>query len=236
MPAEHLRGSFEPLADPRPGDAAWPEMAWPVAAGTVLRGRVVELTPSSAESDAAGLFTALDDDAVWAHVGGRPCSVRETAERIRAGSGSARQPWTLRTVVAHRGLPSGCVLGSTSYLDVQPVNAALEIGSTTYAPAVWGGPVNPETKLLLLGYAFDVLGAGRVQLKTDIRNTRSQRAIERLGARYEGVLRRHMRRDDGTMRDTVMFSIIAEEWPAVHEALTKRVAAAVAAEEGSALN
>jgi RimJ/RimL family protein N-acetyltransferase len=84
--------------------------------------------------------------------------------------------------------------------------------------------VNPESKLLLLEYAFGVLGAGRVQLKTDVRNERSQRAIERLGATYEGILRRYQRRADGTVRDTVMFSITAEDWPRVSSALRARVA------------
>lgn len=70
--------------------------------------------------------------------------------------------------------------------------------------------VNPDTKLLLLGLAFDTLGAGRVQLKTNVRNVRSQRAIDRLGARYEGTLRRYQRRADGTVRDTALFSIVAE--------------------------
>ncbi len=83
--------------------------------------------------------------------------------------------------------------------------------------------MNPETKLLLLGHAFDVLGAGRVQLKTDVRNVRSQQAIARLGARYEGTLRRYQRRADGTVRDTVLFSILAEEWPAVRDALRARL-------------
>ncbi|AMB58182.1 GNAT family N-acetyltransferase [Microterricola viridarii] len=227
---------FVPRPDPRPADTAWPEMSWPVPGDTVLRGRLVELATGDAERDAAELFTALDDDAVWTHVAGRPRTIDDAAQRLRAATRPTRQQWTMRTLHEHRGLPAGSVIGSTSLIDVQPENASLEIGSTTYAPAVWAGPVNPETKLLLLGYAFDTLGAGRVQLKTDIRNTRSQRAIERLGARYEGVLRRHMRRDDGTVRDTVMFSIIAEEWPEVRSALQKRVDAAVAAEQGSALN
>ena len=80
-------------------------------------------------------------------------------------------------------------------------------------------------KLLLLGYAFDTLHMGRVQLKTDIRNHRSQQAIARLGATYEGVLRRYQRRVDGTVRDTVMFSITAEEWPSVRDRLSDRVSA-----------
>ena len=82
----------------------------------------------------------------------------------------------------------------------------------------------PTPRLLLLGYAFDELGAGRVQFKTDVRNTRSQRAIARLGARYEGTLRRHQRRADGTVRDTVVFSVLAEEWPEVRQGLLARLA------------
>jgi RimJ/RimL family protein N-acetyltransferase len=231
-----MGSAFQAQQDPRPLDTAWPELSWPIPAATALTGRLVRLDMVDADADAAGLFAALDDDAVWAHVAGRPRSVDDVRQRIASGESHTRQQWTMRTVREHRGLPVGSVIGSTSYLDVQPGNAVLEIGSTTYAPTVWGGPVNPETKLLLLEYAFGTLSAGRVQLKTDIRNERSQRAIERLGARFEGVLRRHMRRDDGTMRDTVMFSIIAEEWPAVRAGLRNRVDAALAAEQGPTLN
>ena len=113
------------------------------------------------------------------------------------------------------GLAAGTVIGTSSYLDVSVPDARLEIGSTAYDRRVWGTAVNPEAKLLLLSHAFDALGAGRVQLKTDVRNQRSQRAIARLGARYEATLRRYQRRSDDTVRDTVLFSILAEEWPAV---------------------
>jgi RimJ/RimL family protein N-acetyltransferase len=88
---------------------------------------------------------------------------------------------------------------------------------------VWGTKVNPEAKLLLLTYAFEVLGMGRVQLKTDVRNARSQRAIAGIGATYEGLLRRYNRRADGTMRDSVLFSVTAEDWPHVREHLTQRL-------------
>lgn len=228
--------SFAPLADPRPGEGPWPVMPWPVPAGTELCGRVVRLSQSDPAADAGGLAAALDDDAVWAHVPGRPDGVDGYRERLLQGEAPGRQQWTLRLAAAHRGLPAGTVVGSTSFLDVAPGNAALEIGSTSYAPSVWAGPVNPEAKLLLLEYAFETLNAGRVQLKTDIRNVRSQRAIERLGARFEGVLRRQMRRADGSLRDTVLFSIIAEEWPAVRAGLENRVDAALTAEQGAALN
>jgi RimJ/RimL family protein N-acetyltransferase len=129
----------------------------------------------------------------------------------------------VRLAKPYRGLPAGAFVGTTSYLDVSTTDARLEIGSTAYAPAVWGSAVNPDAKLQLLALAFEVLGAGRVQLKTDVRNIRSQQAIARLGARYEGTLRRYQRRADGTVRDTAMFSVIAEEWPAVRASLELRL-------------
>jgi RimJ/RimL family protein N-acetyltransferase len=114
------------------------------------------------------------------------------------------------------GLAAGSVVGTSSYLDTSASDARLEIGFTAYTPVVWAGVVNPETKLLLLGYAFDVLGAG---------HARSQQAIARLGAQYEGVLRRYQRRSDDTVRDTMMFSVLAEEWPTVRAALIARLEA-----------
>ena len=122
-------------------------------------------------------------------------------------------------------MAAGAVVGVTSYLYASPADARLEIGSTIYAPAVWASQVNPEAKLLLLEHAFDMLGVGRVQLKTDARNVRSQQAIARLGARYEGTLRRERRRADGTVRDSVLFSIVDEEWPAVRAGLLARIGA-----------
>lgn len=114
-------------------------------------------------------------------------------------------------------------MGTSTYLDVSTADARLEIGSTAYVPAAWGTAVNPDTKIAMLTYAFEVLGVGRVQLKTDVRNVRSQQAIARLGARYEGTLRRYQRRTDGSMRDTVLFSIVVEDWPAVRTALERRL-------------
>ncbi len=115
-------------------------------------------------------------------------------------------------------------MGTSSYLGVSVADARLEIGSTAYSPPVWASVVNPEVKLLLFEHAFEVLRVGRVQLKTDVRNVRSQQAIARLGARYEGTLRRYQRRADGSVRDTVMFSVTAEEWPAVRDGLLARLA------------
>lgn len=114
---------------------------------------------------------------------------------------------------------TGRAVGSTSYLDVSRPDRRLEIGSTWLHASVRRSAVNTACKLLLLQHAFDTLGANRVQLKTDARNLRSQAAIERLGARREGVLRAHMVMWDGYIRDTVMYSVIAPEWPEVKQRL-----------------
>lgn len=205
---------FEPRIDPRPGDAPWGQVVWPVPEGTVLAVGAVELALTTAD-DAADLFSALDDDRVWAHVRGRPESVDQLIQSLAVARSHGRWAWTVRR--------DGQVVGTTSYLEISPIDARLEIGFTLYAPDVWGSDVNPSCKLLLMSWAFDN-GFGRVQLKTDIRNARSQQAIARLGAQYEGVLRRYQRRQDGSVRDTVLFSVIAEEWPAVRAALEERIA------------
>jgi RimJ/RimL family protein N-acetyltransferase len=103
----------------------------------------------------------------------------------------------------------------TRYMDIQPRNRALEIGGTWYAAAFQRTAANTECKYLLLRHAFETLGCQRVQFKTDLRNERSQRAIERIGATREGVLRSHMLLPDGTLRSSVYFSILENEWPAV---------------------
>lgn len=92
-----------------------------------------------------------------------------------------------------------------------------------YDPRVWGTAVNPETKYLLLRHCFEDLGYGRVKLQTDALNTRSAAAIARLGATREGVLRRHTRRQDGTFRDTVVFSVTVDDWPRVRDGLLARL-------------
>jgi RimJ/RimL family protein N-acetyltransferase len=110
---------------------------------------------------------------------------------------------------------SGEVIGSTSYHDIVPAVERLEIGWTWYAASRQRSAVNTTAKLLLLQHAFETLGAKLVGWRTDNYNFASQRAIERLGARKDGVLRHHMQRRDGTVRDTVMYSLAAGEWPEV---------------------
>ena len=131
---------------------------------------------------------------------------------VRQLAGNARGEGLAFAVI---DVARGEAVGGTTYLDVSLPDRRLEIGNTWLARAVWRSAINTECKFLLLRHAFETLGCGRVQLKTDARNLRSQAAIARLGAVREGVLRAQMVMPDGWVRDTVMFSIVAAEWPAV---------------------
>ena len=112
-------------------------------------------------------------------------------------------------------LPSGRVAGATRYLNITPRDRGLEVGGTWYGLEYQRTAVNTECKYLLLTHAFENLKCIRVQIKTDLRNVRSQRAIERIGAKREGVLRNHMILPDGRFRDSVFYSILDREWPQV---------------------
>jgi N-acetyltransferase len=150
-----------------------------------LTGPWVRLEPL-ADDHFPGLRAAADDDRIWAHTVTAACGPGFDAwfaDALAQRAAGKRYPFAVRA------LADDSLVGSTSYLDSEPRHRRVEIGSTWYAPAVWGTRVNPECKLLLLAYAFDVLGLNRVALCTDARNLRSQAAIERLGAVREGVLR-----------------------------------------------
>jgi len=186
----------------------------------VLTGRFVQLEPLD-ERHRDGLRAAADDERIWAHtlIDARGPGFDRWFDDARARLAAAQQlPFAVRR------LADQALIGSTSYLDPAPQHRRVEIGSTWYVPAAWGTVVNPECKLLLLTHAFETLGMNRVQLCTDLRNTRSQAAIAKLGAVQEGVLRNHMITQGGRIRDTVVFSIVVSEWPQVKEALTARVA------------
>jgi N-acetyltransferase len=127
-------------------------------------------------------------------------------------------PWVVRDVA------SGAVIGSTRYHDIVPALDRVEIGYTWYAQSRQRTQVNTTCKLLLLAHAFDTLGCKVVGLRTDNFNFRSQRAIERLGAKKDGVLRHHALRRDGSVRDSVMYSVLAAEWPDVRRHLELRIA------------
>ena len=186
----------------------------------VLEDRFVRLEPVS-EAHREGLRAACDaDQTVWTELypyslGGDQFDAAWA--RIYATSGGDR--------INYAVVAAGRVVGVSSYLGVDPANQALEIGGTYYHPEVRGGPANPATKRLLLAHAF-ASGARRVQFKVDAINARSRAAVLKLGASQEGILRRDRVTWTGRIRDTVVFSILADEWPAVRDRLDARLAAA----------
>ena len=195
---------FTPIADARPVDAAWPAAVWPVADDVVLEGQLVRLTRTSVD-DADALAAALADESIWTFAVMTQPDAQGWRERIQGLRENAPNfcQWTVTLVQPINDVAAGTVVGTTAYLETSAGDARTEVGATSYDPRVWGTQVNPECKLLLLTYAFETLHMGRVQLKTDVRNIRSQQAIARLGAQFEGVLRRYQRRFDGTVRDKI---------------------------------
>jgi RimJ/RimL family protein N-acetyltransferase/nitroimidazol reductase NimA-like FMN-containing flavoprotein (pyridoxamine 5'-phosphate oxidase superfamily) len=167
-----------------------------------------------------GLYAAVAHENVWAHLTAPlPRSRSDLAAYVEA---ALEDPD--RVAYAIRDTAAGDVIGTTSFYGITPKHRGIAIGHTILAPPHWGTGANAAAKLLLLSRAFDELGAERVELHTDIRNRRSQRAIERLGATREAVLRRHRLRVDGTWRDTVLYAITAESWPQVAVELRRRPA------------
>ena len=128
-----------------------------------------------------------------------------------------------RVGFAIRRLSDGKVVGTSSYLNIRPAHRGLEVGSTFLHPEARSGPINPESKRLLLAHAFESAGAIRVEFMVDVRNARSQAAVEKLGASKEGVLRNHKITWTGHVRDTAVFSITDYDWPGVKQRLDFRL-------------
>jgi RimJ/RimL family protein N-acetyltransferase len=186
----------------------------------VLEGRGVRLEPLGQEHREA-LAAALGDGELWRlwfTTTPEPGKVGEYIDEALAGLAAGRMlPWAVRE------LGSGTIVGSTRYQDILVPASRVEIGHTWYAKSWQRTHVNTACKLLLLGHAFDTLGAGVVGLRTDGFNFTSQRAIEALGAKKDGVIRQFGVRKDGSVRDTVMYSILAGEWPDVRRNLEFRM-------------
>lgn len=178
-----------------------------------LTGRWVALVPL-ARDHLTQLTQAGSDPKIWSYV--------RTGPRV----GSGPMEGLIETLLQEQkeGLclpfttffrPEGVAVGMTRFLDLRREDRGVEIGGTWIDPRLWRTPVNTEAKFLMLRYAFETEGCIRVQLKTDLRNVRSQRAIERLGAVKEGVFRKHLVLPDGYLRDSVFYSITDDEWPGV---------------------
>ena len=183
-----------------------------------LTGRFVRLEPIE-ERHRDDLLAAAAEDPVTFRYMGTDLSVGASAWPGYLADAQRPDYVAWATVDA----ATGRAIGATRFGDIAPEHGRVEIGWTWIAPSHQRSATNTEAKLLQLSYAFEELGATRVALKTDGRNLRSQAAIERLGAQREGTLRRHMRLADGFIRDTVYFSILAEEWPAVKARLEERL-------------
>jgi RimJ/RimL family protein N-acetyltransferase len=198
---------------------------------TVLQNGVVRLDPLSRDDCDGLLAAALEDRATYrfthvpADIAGMQAYVENALDEEAAGRAL---PFVVRLAA------SGRSVGSTRYLDIEhwdrpdsgpPAGhpTTVEIGSTWLAASVQRSPVNTAAKLLLLTHAFEVWEVERVSFQTDARNERSRRAIERIGARPEGVRRAHKLGADGTIRDSAFFSILRAEWPATRQALEQRL-------------
>lgn len=187
----------------------------------ILMGKNVRLEPL-AVTHIPDLVQVGLDEKIWHYM--RYGKV-ETEEQLSAWVQELlelqEQGTDLPFAVIHQA--SGNAIGCTRYLHIDPPNRSVEIGGTWYGLAYQGTLVNTECKYLLLKHAFESLACIRVSLKADLRNQRSQRAIERLGAVKEGVLRNHMILPDGHIRDSVIYSLLPEEWPQVKQKLEEQL-------------
>ena len=191
----------------------WPE---PIE----LRGTHATLKPLAAEH-LDGLIDAVRDGELWQlWYTSIPAPERMGAEIERRLGLQARGSMLPFTVFD----PAGRIVGMTTYMNIDAVNKRVEIGSTWTALSVQRTPLNTECKLMLLAHAFEVLDCIAVEFRTHRLNLQSRRAIERLGAQLDGVLRCHIRAADGSLRDTAVYSITADEWPAVKSHLAWQLA------------
>ncbi len=188
-------------------------MGWPDP--VELRGEHAALVPLAAEHEAA-LADAARDGELWrlwyTSVPAPEGMAAEIARRLKLQDSGAMLPFTVLDA-------AGTPVGMTTYMNIDAVHKRVEIGSTWYARRVQRSPLNTECKRLLLGHAFEALGCIAVEFRTHRLNTQSRRAIERLGAQLDGILRAHQRSSDGSLRDTAVYSITAAEWPTIRQHL-----------------
>ena len=207
-----------------PAPATLVRMAATRPAPRVLVGRYLRLEPLD-RTDLDELYRAIGHPEVFAGgYGGGPAGLQESASSFGRWAQTYYQ-WDAGNVYGVRlvgGRSDGILVGTSTLGDFDLAKEATHIGWTAYHPSVWASAVNAEAKLLMLGEAFDH-GFGRVKLQADADNERSRAAIAKLGAVFEGVLRRDRRRADGTWRGTAVYSILAEEWPRVREGLLARL-------------
>lgn len=193
-------------------------MSW--IAPVTLTDSHVRLEPLRADH-AEGLRAAVSDGDIWkiwyTSIPAPDQIAHEIARRLELQAAGSMLPFATCA-------PDGRVLGMTTYMNIDSANRRLEIGSTFLRASAHRTPVNTQAKRLMLGHAFEQLGCVAVEFRTHHMNRQSQAAIERLGARRDGILRAHMVLPDGSLRDTHVYSILAHEWPAVRRGLDARLA------------
>ncbi|MBK7554391.1 MAG: GNAT family N-acetyltransferase [Flavobacteriales bacterium] len=188
----------------------------PITTPITLTGRHASLEPLSQDHHDQLCDATRDGELwkLWYTIVPSPVEMRANIDRrnalLKEGS---MLPWAVRD------LSSGKVVGMTTYMNIDEQNRRVEIGSTWYAQSMQRTGLNTECKLLLLTHAFQTLECIAVEFRTSFFNHRSRRAIERLGAKPDGILRNHMRMPDGTLRDTCVYSILPNEWPSVKKHL-----------------
>ncbi len=202
-------------ASPADDPARW--YAQEVLAGSKVR--LVPLQPEHAEGYAAAVRSDDGAEEVYRWLGRATPAVTPELARDEIVTALAARARGERFPFAQLDADTGEVLGTTSYYEVQPAVRTLAIGYTWLGRRWWRTGHNTESKLLLLGNAFDELGAARVVWHTDVRNERSRAAILRLGATFEGVLRKHRVLPDGTWRDTAQYAMTDDDWPAARDRL-----------------
>jgi N-acetyltransferase len=185
-----------------------------------LTGNAVKLIPME-EHHIRSLWEAAKPEEIWDFTSSKVKSLESMQNMVLSALEDREKGISYPFVVIE--LNSNRIVGSTRFLDVSPLHKTAEIGWTWYNPSVWRTVVNTECKYLLLEHAFENWNLNRVQLKTDSRNHRSQKAIERIGALKEGVLRKERIIEDGYIRDTVYYSILNEEWPEVKNRLLNKL-------------
>jgi N-acetyltransferase len=188
-------------------------MTWP--APVTLEGVHATLVPLATEHEAS-LIAAARDGELWnlwyTSVPAPEKMGADIQRRLGLQASGSMLPFTVLDA-------DGAVAGETTYMNIDATHRRVEIGSTWYASRVQRTPLNTECKLMLLTHAFEALGCIAVEFRTHRLNTQSRRAIERLGAQLDGILRAHQRSPDGSLRDTAVYSITAAEWPAVRQHL-----------------
>lgn len=174
-----------------------------------LLGEHVLLVPLN-DSHLEGLYLAGQFQEIWTYTSAEIRSIEDMKQYIKQALNEKINGTQNPFVIIEK--KTNQIIGSTRFLDIDCQHKRLEIGFTWLTPTKWRTPINTECKYLLLKFAFEQLSVNRVQIKTDHENKRSQAAIERLGAKKEGILRNHMIRPNGTIRNTIIYSIIDSEW------------------------